>query len=135
MSHPIVLTGRRIGTLVLLYDLGLLSERVELFGATVFGVLLVSSLFAFLLSSRLRDTIAIPISQLARAATSVSGSGDYSIRAQKLSGDELGVLADRFNEMLAGIQSRDANLRTALCEREEALREAEKATGAFSFHG
>ena len=83
VSHAILLNGRRIGTLVLLYDLGEISERIRLYGATVLGVLLVSSLIAFLLSSRLRALIATPISQLVRATTSVSETGDYSIRARK----------------------------------------------------
>ncbi len=91
---------------MLLYDLGEVTERIKLYGSTVFGVLLASSLLAFLLSSRLRAVIATPISQLVRATTPVSETGDYSTRAEKLSGDELGVLVDRFNEMLAGIQSR-----------------------------
>lgn len=43
--------------------------------------------------------------------TFVSETGDYSTRARKLSGDELGLLADRFNEMLAGVQQRDDELR------------------------
>ena len=68
-----------------------------------------------------------------RATTSVSETNDYSIRAQKFSGDELGVLVDRFNEMLAGIQSRDNDLRIALHDREEALRDAEKARERFRF--
>ena len=92
VSYGILLSGRRIGTLVLLYDLGEISERMRLYGATVLGVLLVSSLIAFLLSSKLRAVIATPISQLVRATTSVSETSDYSVRAQRLSGDELGVL-------------------------------------------
>jgi PAS domain S-box-containing protein len=111
VSQPIVLSGRQIGTLMLQYDLGEIWERVRLYGSTVLGVLLVSSLLAFLLSSRLRDIIAAPISHLVRATTSVSETGDYSTRAEKLSGDELGLLVDRFNEMLAGIQSRDDDLK------------------------
>ncbi len=107
VSQPILLSGRRIGTLMLLYDLGEISERITLYGSTVFAVLLASSLLAFALASQLRAVIATPISQLVRATTSVSETGDYSTRAEKLSGDELGVLVDRFNEMLAGIQSRD----------------------------
>jgi HAMP domain-containing protein len=133
VSQAVVLSGRRIGTLVLLYDLNEIGERMKLYGVTVLGVLLASSLLALLLSSKLGAVIANPVSQLARAATSVSGTGDYSVRAQKLSGDELGVLVDRFNEMLAGIQSRDGNLRTALRDREEALRDAEKARERFRF--
>jgi PAS domain S-box-containing protein len=109
--HPIFLTGRRIGSLVLVYDLGEISERIMLYGSTVLGVLLASSLLAFALSSRLRRVIATPISQLVQATTAVSETGDYSTRATKLSGDELGVLVDRFNEMLAGIQARDLDLK------------------------
>jgi PAS domain S-box-containing protein len=111
VAQPILLSGRQIGTLMLLYDLGEISERIQLYGSTVFGVLLASSLLAFLLSSKLRDSIAAPISHLVRATTLVSETADYRTRAQKLSGDELGVLVDRFNEMLAGIQTRDDALK------------------------
>jgi signal transduction histidine kinase len=127
VSRVIFLSGHPIGTLVLLYDLLELSERMRIYGATVIGVLLVSSLIAFLLSSSLRAIIATPVSQLVRAMTSVSETSDYSIRAPKLSNDELGLLADRFNEMLAGIQLRDDSLKTVLGEREAALRELRRA--------
>ncbi|MDP9052920.1 MAG: PAS domain S-box protein, partial [Acidobacteriota bacterium] len=126
-SHAIVLRDHRIGTLTIAYDLGEIAERRQLYGGTVLGVLLASSLIAFLLSSKLRDTIATPILQLAQATVSVSRTRDYSIRAKKLSHDELGVLVDGFNEMLSGIQHRDNELRDALLAREDALREARNA--------
>jgi PAS domain S-box-containing protein len=127
VSQPIILQERRIGTLVLLYDLGEMGERIRLYGSTVLGVLLASSLLAFLLSSKLRAIVASPILQLVHATTSVSTTRDYSIRADKYSNDELGVLVDTFNEMLAGIQSRDTDLRKALADREEALGETQNA--------
>ncbi|MGD0362372.1 MAG: ATP-binding protein [Bryobacteraceae bacterium] len=133
VSRAIILNGQRVGTLVLLYDLDEIAERMKLYGITVLGVLLVSTLIALLLSTKLRAVIATPISHLVGATTSVSETGDYSVRAQRFSRDELGVLVDRFNEMLAGIQSRDHNLRTALHDREEALRDAEKARERFRF--
>jgi PAS domain S-box-containing protein len=133
LSHAIVLVNRRIGTLVLLYDLEEVIERVKLYGSTVVACILLSGLVAFLISSSLRTLITAPISQLVRATRSVSETSDYSIRAQKLSGDELGVLVDRFNDMLDGIQSRDNNLRKALLDREEALREAENARERLRF--
>jgi PAS domain S-box-containing protein len=133
VARGIFLSGRQIGTLVMLSDLGELSERVRLYSATVIAVLLMSGLLAFLISSRLGAVIARPLSQLVQVTTSVSGTNDYSIRAHKVSGDELGVLVDRFNEMLAGIQSRDQNLRMALQDREAALREAESARERFRF--
>jgi PAS domain S-box-containing protein len=133
VSHPIVLNGRQIGTLSLFSDLGEISERMNLDSALLLGVLLVSSLIAFLISERLGAVIAMPISQLVGATTSVTETGDYGIRVQKVSGDELGLLGDRFNEMLAGIQSRDDSLNKALRDREDALRDAEKARERFRF--
>lgn len=133
VSRRILLNGRRVGTLMVVYDLGETSERIRLYGTTVLGVLLVSSLLAFLLSSRLRAVIATPVSQLVRATTSVAETGDYSIRAERISGDELGVLVDGFNAMLEGIQSRDNELKKALLDRESALREVEKERERFHF--
>lgn len=133
VSEPIVLKGKWIGTLTLQYDLGELGERTRLYGSAVLGVLLGSSLIAFLLSSKLRAAIAAPVSQLVRAAAAVSETGDYSIRAERISGDELAVLVDRFNEMLEGIQSRDNALRDALFDREVALRGTEEERARFHF--
>jgi PAS domain S-box-containing protein len=130
-SRPILLQNRPIGSLLLIYDLDEISERRRLYGAGVLAVLLASSFTAFLFSSRLRAIIATPISQLAHATTSVTQTRNYSIRARKFSGDELGVLVDAFNEMLAGIQSRDNELRDALLAREAALKEAHNASDSL----
>src|SRR5579871_600250 len=44
VSQPIILNGRRLGTLMLLYDLGEINERIRLYSATVAGVLLADTL-------------------------------------------------------------------------------------------
>ncbi len=127
VSQPILLQRRPIGTLVLRYDLGELTERARIYGSAALGVMLVASLLAFLLSSRLREVIAGPLAQLARAATTVSKTKDYTVRAQKHSADELGTLVDAFNDMLGSIQSRDQEIREALADRERAFRETASA--------
>jgi PAS domain S-box-containing protein len=127
LIRPILLKGRPVGTLVLRYDLGELYERLRLYGVTVLILLLACSLLAFLLSAKLSAIIATPISQLVEAASAISETKDYSLRAPKFSGDELGVLVDAFNGMLTGIQSRDNDLREALIARENALHEAQNA--------
>jgi PAS domain S-box-containing protein len=132
-AAPVLLSGRRIGSLLLVYDLGEIYDRIVLYGSTVLGVLLVSSALALLLSSKLRAVIATPISQLVRATTSVAQTGDYGIRAQRFSNDEMGTLVDRFNEMLAGIQSRDNDLKKALLDREAALKDVERERERFHF--
>ncbi|MGD0298661.1 MAG: ATP-binding protein [Bryobacteraceae bacterium] len=133
VTQPVLLSGRSIGVLVLVYDLGEFYDRILLYGSTVLGVLLASSALALLLSSRLRAVIATPISQLVGATTSVSQTGDYSVRAQRVSNDELGLLVDRFNEMLAGIQSRDNDLKKALLDREAALKDVNRERERFHF--
>ena len=113
VSHPVLLNGQRAGTVVLLYDPGELAERFKVYGGIVLIALLGSSLIAIATSSRMRDTIAIPITRLAAAATSISETGDYAIRVEKDSRDELGVLVDSFNEMVRRIQSRDTEIQNA----------------------
>ena len=70
-------------------------------------------LVAFLLSNRLQRLVSDPILHLARVAHVVAQEKNYSVRAKKQSGDELGQLIDGFNEMLAQIQARDAALLSA----------------------
>lgn len=120
---PIVVRGSRIGTLVMLMDLGPFYERIRTYGITVLCVLLASGLLALMLSSKLQAKIAEPISHLAQTARSVSETRDYSIRARKLSRDELGELGEDFNRMLVRIQSQDRDLRVALLAQEAALKE------------
>jgi len=116
LARNITLKDRRIGTLLVICDLGEIAYRTRIDSATVLVFLLASGVVAFLLSSRLRSLVAAPISQLAQAATSISETKDYSLRARKQSGDELGILVDAFNQMLEGIQSRDSDLLKALAD-------------------
>src|SRR4051812_31382749 len=113
VSRPILLNGARIGTLVLFYDLGEVMQQIKLYTGVVLFILILSSLLALVLSSRLRAIIATPITRLAQAAASVSESGDYGIRVQKDAEDELGILVESFNEMLRRIQSRDVEIQNA----------------------
>jgi two-component system, chemotaxis family, sensor kinase CheA len=70
------------------------------------------------------------VGDLSTAAAQVQETKNFSIRAKKSSGDEVGRLTDAFNEMLAGIQDRDVELeahRTGL-EAKVAERTAELET-------
>ncbi|HUB31427.1 MAG TPA: PAS domain S-box protein [Bryobacteraceae bacterium] len=113
VSHPILLEHRRVGTLVLLYGINEFTDRLHIYGGIVLLILIGSILAAFILSSRLRDIIATPISRLAHAAGSISETGNYGIRVERDSPDELGVLVDAFNQMLGRIESRDIQVQNA----------------------
>src|SRR4029077_4764161 len=64
-----------------------------------------------------------PILHLAQAARSVALEKNYSGSATKKSNDELGLLVDGFNEMLAQIQARDTALQTARDHLEKRVEE------------
>lgn len=133
VAEPVLLQTRRIGTLMLVYNLGEIRERIVLYGSTVLGVIVGAGLLAFLLSSRLQRVVEEPIGQLVLATTAVSETGDYSIRARKLTQDELGLLVDRFNGMLARIQKRETDLKRAIADREAALHEVDRERERFRF--
>jgi two-component system sensor histidine kinase/response regulator len=91
-----------------------------------FGLIVVAvSLGAYAIAARLQRPISAPIQRLAWTTKKVTSTKDYSIRALKQSGDEVGVLIDGFNEMLEQIQIRDAELRTA---REDLERRVDERT-------
>jgi HPt (histidine-containing phosphotransfer) domain-containing protein/methyl-accepting chemotaxis protein len=71
------------------------------------GVIALSALLAGLIAHGVSRSVA----SLAHAAEQVSKQKNFGIRALKTSDDELGSLADTFNEMLSGIEARDAELR------------------------
>ena len=112
-SQLIVLDNHRLGTLVLTYDLDEIAERIRIFLEIVLIVLLASSLLAFFLSSGLWAGIAEPISRMAQAVAAVSQTGDYRVRVEHSSEDELGSLAHAFNKMLDRIHARDAEIQSA----------------------
>jgi two-component system chemotaxis sensor kinase CheA len=67
------------------------------------AVLLVSLLIAAMIGRSVRRGVA----SLTLAATEVRERKDFSVRAKRVSSDEVADLADVFNEMVAGIQERD----------------------------
>ncbi len=105
--------GEKIGTLFLDVDRRETKRLLYNYFSFFSVVIVVVSLGAFVLAGRLQRPISNPISQLAWTTKMVTSSRDYSIRAAKYSGDEVGVLIDGFNEMLAQIQSRDSELSRA----------------------
>lgn len=122
VSHQIFFRDSgHVGSLALQYDLGEIPDRVQLYGGTVLLALIVASVSALFLSSKLRSLIAEPILELARAANTVAQSKNYAIRTKKSSDDEVGVMAEALNHMLDGIQSRDNDLQKALDTQRETL--------------
>jgi len=113
LFHEIRLDGDFAGTVYLRSDLQAIHERFARYAAMILVFMAASLVVTLFLSGLLQGVISRPIFHLAEIARAVSGGKNYSVRATKYGGDELGQLTDSFNEMLGQIQQRDADLQQA----------------------
>jgi signal transduction histidine kinase/CheY-like chemotaxis protein len=130
LFHRVVLDGETLGTLYLESDLRELSERWKRYAWIVAATMFASLCATYLLASKLQRLISGPILHLVQTASTVSVEKDYALRATKQGEDELGLLVDGFNRMLAQIQIRDGELQQHREHLEEVvtLRTAELRT-------
>lgn len=109
--RAIELDGERLGTVHAEIDLTSTNLRTMRFAAVVCGLLLLVPTATWFASKRLQSFVSGPILKLVETARQVSDTKDYSIRAEKRSNDEVGLLIENFNQMLGQIEERDVRLR------------------------
>lgn len=116
--RPIRRRDARVGTIVVASDLQGLAARRQNYAAALAAIVPVALVMALVLSWRLGRIIVDPIASLARTARAVTEQRAYGVRASKRSNDELGLLVDAFNEMLARIEERDVALQRSHADLE-----------------
>jgi signal transduction histidine kinase len=107
---PVVLDGETIGSLSLAADGREAGARATRYAEIAAIVCVGVTLMAFFLATPLQALISVPLMRLTQAAEDVAAKGDYSVRVEKQTEDEIGQLTDRFNEMLLRIQQGEAAL-------------------------
>ena len=145
---PIFYDGNRVGTLYVLSDLDPLYGRLSgvAFGITISLFLLF--VFSLFLAGRLQRPILDPLLNLAEVMEKISARKDYSVRAKKMTNDEIALLVDGLNHMLDQVEEhqrqqsrlqehleltvdqRTAELRAAVVELEKSRRQADAANEA-----
>jgi len=110
MVRTLELKGRRIGTLYLRADLAGLYQQFAWAAAMVCLVAALSFATAVGFSQAIQRRVTLPLGLLAVTARKVANNHDYSLRVQPAGRDELGLLMADFNEMLARIEAREAEL-------------------------
>jgi len=110
LHRPIIRNGEQLGSLFLQARLVNLKSSVLRF-TSIWGLsILVAWLVSLLLSRKFRDVVSEPIEKLAEGMKAVSEKRTYSLRIDDAGADELGKLADSFNQMLEQIELRDSEL-------------------------
>ena len=110
VTRPVVYKDELIGMITLVDNMNILHRARADYLNTILYVLLGSLLLAYLISFILQRIISKPIFTLLSQVKKIAKDRDYSIRAEKSSHDEIGVLVDGFNRMLAQIQIGEAEL-------------------------
>jgi signal transduction histidine kinase/CheY-like chemotaxis protein len=106
----IMLGHQPIGAIYLESNLEEIQARMMRFSGILLLILMITSLLAYILSSRLQRVVSQPIAHLSQVAKTVSDDNNYAVRAVKQADDDLGKLFDAFNRMLGEIEHRDAEL-------------------------
>ncbi|MFK5925584.1 MAG: ATP-binding protein [Desulfuromusa sp.] len=107
---PVLHEGKKVGTLYLLSDMNRFYGHLAGVGFGVTLSLLLMIYFSWFLAGRLQKPVSVPLLQLAHLMETIPQDKGYSVRAKKVSNDEIGTLVDGFNLMLEQIELHQASL-------------------------
>jgi signal transduction histidine kinase len=118
-----VLAGNApVGTVYINSNYGTLLSWMRVQSAGGLFALVCGVLLAVALTRYFQRYLSTPIVDLAATLDRVSASSDYSARAERKTGDEVGRLVDSFNTMLGVIQKKDTERNDLLQKSEESNR-------------
>lgn len=112
MFHPVMENRQVVGTIYLRASFDLV-ERIATYAAILVLAMLGAMGIALLIATRLERTFTQPILAVTEVANHVVASRDFSLRANKTTRDEIGVLVDAFNDMLREVGERTRALEEA----------------------
>lgn len=118
----VVSDGEIVGTVYLSADYELYDRLLGYLGIAA-AVAAAAMLVAYALSLRLQKVVTGPLLAIADVAREVTEKRNFALRAEKISQDEVGRLADAFNTMLAEIDGATRGLRLEVAERSRAEEE------------
>ncbi len=116
-----------VGTVYIRSDLEAFYKHLFWAGSIITIIMILSLLLALILAFKFQKVLTAPIDSLLGTMKAVSKFQDYSLSARKMNNDELGILVDSFNDMLAQMKNHETELAKA---RDQAMA-ANQAKSAF----
>lgn len=113
IHHDISMDGETLGEITIYSDSKILKQTIIRNTEIIIIIILVGISISYFLIVRLHKYISGPIQRLSSVAKNISTHNDFTIRAEKESNDETGLLVDTFNEMLTTIGQNNSVLSEA----------------------
>jgi signal transduction histidine kinase len=130
ISDYIIHDHKRVGSITIVRNLDRVNARMKR-GVINSTILFIGILFiCYFISRFLQKTISSPILHLVDVSHEVK-NGDYNVRANHLSGDELGLLTEVYNNMLQEIQYAKEHLEEKVIERTKDLEQMMQIKSQF----
>lgn len=109
-TAPVTFENERYGTIFVRGTTVELNERRRQQLIIMAGLMTALVVASVMLAYSLQGFVSKPILHLAEQAQRISAEDDYSVRVHKPGNDEIGILYDGFNDMLAKVQRRQEEL-------------------------
>lgn len=128
--HPIIKNGTSLGAVYILarYEA---RARLASYALILICVMVASMSLALLISIWLQAALTRPLFAVTNVAREVMQRRDFSLRAEKFSDDEIGILVDAFNDMLSEVEKRARALEDSNRSLEHEMTERQAAERAL----
>lgn len=128
--HPIIKNGTSLGAVYILarYEA---RARLTSYALILVCVMVASMSLALLISIWLQAALTRPLFAVTNVAREVMQRRDFSLRAEKFSEDEIGILVDAFNDMLSEVEKRARALEDSNRSLEHEMTERQAAERAL----
>ncbi|MCG8534301.1 MAG: ATP-binding protein [Pseudomonadales bacterium] len=130
----------KIGTLLIRSNLSYVNSQIQRYSYMMLTALAIVTSVSLGVAVVLQKAVTGPIYSLADTASSIAENRDFTVRATKVSDDEVGMMVDAFNSMLEAIEQRNNELKankmeleSKVEERTSELQAANQELEAFSY--
>jgi signal transduction histidine kinase/ActR/RegA family two-component response regulator len=133
MAYPIRHEDERVGTVYLEGSHDMMG-RIATYGFILTAVMFMGLGIAVLFFNRLLRRVSRPLDEMTQVAHEVMTKRAWGLRARETEYQDIGVLVNAFNDMLAEVQARTGELEIEMAERvraEQSLRQADRRKDEF----